>query len=474
MKMIAVPYVRNIKDKQIVIKYLVSEGNNEEINYAVNNVFEKILSDPSMKKFKYSKTNYGGIGISLSLDINLVPLYIKGKGLDRLFSYFQEENISVPQIRKNGENDMTPCLENSIKVVLNDIPRPEIVKSVQLKADEIINDVFVKYNNPEVKRAIDAMVNINGNSDFKNAILSPKNRVLIYAQKPDATYCDTYNGWLRFGRIVMPNATPIFIIAGDNESHSDVADMNSAFSSEEAHGNVHMQKDRKWGGFVPSEIEHTRWITYYDYSDTTSLGGEDKFSDMGLESNLTGNLNAKALETRGDVEIDDDAKLSANEINSQKIYNFLTNLSNTNDEYRKLGIILAGKEPSDESALFNATISYFETLLERNHNDTERKRQATLCASVCLFHLDVAPNYAANGIKNSNGDNNKKVLANLWYLCSSFLGDINSMIKESVGSDFSFEEFLSILGIREEDLYDNMNESLVRVNNNFRKWMKIL
>ena len=48
------------------------------------------------------------------------------------------------------------------------------------------------------------------------------------------------------------------------------------------------------------------------------------------------------------------------------------------------------------------------------------------------------------------------------------------MIKESVGSDFSFEEFLSILGIREEDLYDNMNESLVRVNNNFRKWMKIL
>lgn len=210
---------------------------------------------------------------------------------------------------KGGYNpDEVKHLEDEIAIGFHSKVKEE-VKQVHDKAGETAMDMWQNYlskiNDPVTRKQIELYSRVYRKVSYGN-ILSVKNTALIKSYDKGATFVLAPGKWKElFGRGIKRNAKPLPLYVYINKgkaTNKDIEDAKKTAGWEETDDedlstqvkyNINM-KANKTGGFT------LRYIGY-DVRDTYLLSGakEDKWSsEIGLLNNLSGELNAAAIQDR--------------------------------------------------------------------------------------------------------------------------------------------------------------------------------
>lgn len=437
-----------------------------------------------------------GKGVQLVVPLKDINAFKEGKILPALIGKANELGYSSPDLN---------IVKSDIDVASKSFATPKAKAEAVKKTNDVLDDFFSKYNEPQVQELMHKLmakikVSVGDEKKYAANILSLHNRVMAYAQKPDATFIASARIWRQYyNRRVLPTAKPIIIMAGDNGNFfnsklaSDELGVDYNQSRQNRHTALAFDRTAKYGDSDPSNFFG---VVYFDVSDTEPYGDTDRFNDdEGLKSNLSGELNAKALDKRANSLGDDDADIGKlqNRSNSEMIFNRIVEYCKDKPEFNSVRIAAANKNGSDISATADIVEALFRVLFEREHDSNKLEEKVMKCTCVILSLYDSVTPKMISYMTSNNDKFNSQDLRKMYAQVSNVKYIIENEMNESVGQDLTFKEFLDMLhidinalkqqdanmnqGMNVNDNQNNMaNEEVKRkVNESFRRlWNKMI
>jgi hypothetical protein len=367
------------------------------------------------------------IGAFLSESSDEVTLY-------NIIDFIKQNGYSCPEASQ---------VAMTIQAALKERMSGQEINKIQQGAVEFVNNFLSKIgSDEELKQRINSLVGHVSAFDLeelKSYILSDRNRLLVYAQKPNATFVNSLPGWAIFNRGVNPDAKPIVIWYGNNTSD---------YSKDT---NPYVTQANKWKGFIgaPDKFEPT---FYYDVSDTFVYDGmEDTFNQYEGLSNVTSNRVGKPGEVI-DKNVDI-SSLNSNEQTEEVVKNALVSYFNSNrSEYPSI---------NTEHSVSDLLRRYLDKFYERKEtaDDNIQKRKKYTVIAAVLSYYDIAPTEMVSFL--ANGENFYKDQKIVLNIADGFMSAIkiieqfknnNTTMKESINEVKvpSFDEFLNIINLPKE------------------------
>lgn len=438
-------------------------------------------------KATITKSSDGERELSYSLPLKAVEPFLSSGFINKLYNFFNENNYVANMNNEQFANDIITASKS--------VPNQKLLKQAIEKRDNILERFFQQYNSEEVQREIAKLtqnikINVGDDKEYKHAILSHKNKLLAYAQKPDCTYIASQKAWRKyFKRKVVANAKPIYIIAGNNgNSYNDAfASQETGLSRRQASQNSHkafsFDRVSKYGDSNPTDFFV---VVYYDYSDTEPYDfNEDPFNDdSGLESNLSGNLNQKAREDMIPVSDTDQIhkdirdKIGASDIDKKAEFAFNNIIEYCNrhkDEYNSVLITAANKEKTE--GITDVLREMFKITYSREHDDKKQNEKVNVSTCFVLAAIGVANNSMLNYMASNGNLFNQKELLNMYSQCCEVI-NIMDGLTEDISHKPTFKEFLNALHVnldmvnKEDEKKDELNQFLNSETNESIKIVK--
>ena len=435
-----------------------------------------------------AKNNEGERELTYSLPLKVVDSFLNSGFITKLYNFFRENHYEVNMNEQQFSDD--------IETARKSVPNPKQLEKAIAKRDNLLERFFQQYNDEEVKREIAKLaqnikINCGDEKEYKYAILSYKNKLLAYAQKPDCTYIASQKTWRKyFKRRIKANAFPIYIIAGNNthKFDDDFASQESGLSRLQASQNSHklVSYDRlaKYGNTNPTAFFVT---VYYDYSDTEPYdANEDSFNDdTGLESNLTGDYNDKfkELSPTQDGETDDIRnnirdKVGATEIEKKASFafdNIIDYCQRHSEEYNSVLIMATDKDKTE--GITEVLREMFRVIYERLHDKKLQDEKVNVSTCFVLAAMNIANNSMLDYMATNGNKFNQKELLNMYSQCCEVINIMNGL-KEDIFHKPTFKEFLNALNVtldtvdKESDSKDKMNQLFSDETNESIKMVK--
>lgn len=414
--------------------------------------------DRKLKPFK----DIDGKGVQIVVPLNSLNSFMNGNILPTLISKANELGYESPDMQ---------MVKDDLAVASKTFATPKEKEAAVKKTNDLLERFFEKYNEPQVQELMHKLMSKikvadEGDEIYKAALLSLNNRVMAYAQKPDATFIASARIWRQYyKRRVMSNATPIIISAGNNGNYydskfaSDKLGVDRAEARQNSHTNLAFDRTAKYGTSDPTAFFG---VVYYDVSDTQPYDvNEDRFNDdSGLKSNLTGELNAKALHKRGEVDTELDGKIESNSSNEEMIFNNIVEYASDKPSFKSVMIAAANKNGKDPSAAADVVEALFRVLFEREHDTKALEEKVKKCTVVILALYNASTARMLNYMAQHNDKFNLQDLRKMYAQVSNVKYIIEKEINESVGSDLTFKEFLDMLHVDINSLKGNDNPSI--------------
>jgi hypothetical protein len=464
--------------KSVYVKFVVDN----------NDVAKRLMSiDKKLKPLSSSD----GKGVQIIVPQQAIDKFLGGSLLPKILKMCQDNGYELPNMDE---------VKDDIIVASKSFVTPQMKSEATTKTNDLIESFFAEYSDPEVMKIINKLVHdikIKADDDkLKYAVLSKKNRIMAYAQKNDATYIASQKTWRDvFHRRVLPTAKVIIINAGNNgDSYdSNFASNKLGMDRNQAYQNTHVRVsfDRlaKYGQTDPTAFYG---VPYYDISDTVPYDGTDRFiDDAGLESNLTGALNQKALEQLPSDAIDstaiENSPLKANHNNESMIYNNILAFASDKPQYKAVVIAASGKDPNDPNSAADIVEALFRVKFEREHNAELLKQKVKKCTAFVLGIYKAATTRMLAYMAQNNDVFNRKDLTEMYSQILDVVDIIDNTVKESVGGHApTFKEFLDALHIDISTLNNNgdsqndirndiQTEDKEKISESFRKlWNRMI
>lgn len=435
----------------IYVKFIV---NDDELSKRLMTIDKKLK--PLMGK--------DGKGVQLIVPDKAIESFMGGSILPKIFEMCSGSGFSLPSMDE---------VRDDIVVSTKSIITPKMKGEATSKANDLIEEFFKKYDDPEVMKIInqlmhDIKVNVGEDDKLSHAILSKRNRLLAYSQKRDATYIASQRTWrVVFGRKILPTAQVIIINAGNNggEYDSNFANDKMGMDKNTAYGNSHtrISYDRV-AKFGQSDPTNFYGVAYFDISDTAPYDDTDRFmDDAGLESNLTGSLNAKAMEDMPKTELSDEDnellnKLGNNKTNESKIFSNIVEFCKDKPDYKAVMIAANGKDVNNPNSCADVVEALFRIKFEREHNQNLFKDKVKKCCAFVLSIYNAATNRMVSYMGQGNDVFNRKDLTEMYGQILDVVDIIDNTVKESIGGNTpTFKEFLDALHVDISFLGNNNN-----------------
>lgn len=423
-----------------------------------------------------SKNNEGERELSYSLPLKIVDSFVNSGFIGKLYHFFNENHYDVNMNEQQFIDD--------IETARKSVPNPKEVEKAIAKRDNLLERFFNQYNDEEVRREISKLaqnikINCGEENEYKYAILSDKNKLLAYAQKPDCTYIASQKTWRKyFKRRIRANATPIYIIAGNNihKFDDEFASQESGISRTQASNNSHklVSYDRlsKYGNSKPTSFFV---VVYYDYSDTELYdANEDSFNDdTGLESNLTGDYNDKFKELSPTQDNDTEEirdnirdKVGATEIEKKAAFafdNIIEYCKRNSEDYNSVLIMAADKDKTE--GITEVLREMFRVIYERLHDKKQQDEKVNVSTCFVLAAMNIANNSMLDYMAANGNKFNQKELLNIYSQCCEVINIMNGL-KEEVIHKPTFKEFLNALNVTLDTVRQD-SEAKDRINQMF-------
>lgn len=474
------------KTRKIYI-HLQSEDSNELLKLKKTSFFSKF----ELSKFESSYE------LRYSLALGAVDSFLSSGIINKMYSLLESEGNELNMTKEQFASD--------IEIAKKSIPTPEVLNKAMEKRDNLIERFFQQYNTEEVQREIAKLtqnikINVGDDKEYKNVILSNKNKLLAYAQKPDCTYITSQKSWRKyFSRRVKANATPIYIYSGDNQHdyNERLATQQTGLSKSQSRTNRHkaFSYDRvaKFGDSKPLSFFI---VVYYDYSDTEPYDANyDPFNDdSGLESNLTGDYNNKAKEDMrpsqeaDDIRNDIRNKLGLSEIDKKAMFafdNIIKYCNNHKDEFNS--VLISGVDKNKTEGITEVLRQMFKVVYDREHDLNKLNEKVNISTCFSLAAIGVANNSMLDYMASNGKMFNQKELLNMYSQCCEVIGIMQGVNESSEFRMPTFKEFLNALNVSldsaterdikkdefnqfmNSDSTNEMKESIIRLMNKLIK-----
>lgn len=412
---------------------------------------------------------------------------------------------SYKYLESTGAYDMPPLndMMTELASAQNDIMTSADKEKINKSTDEMWLNFMKKIQEPETQLLLKSFGQYSLAKSTFGWKLSALNIIRVRAQKQDATFIQTRKQWHdKYGRKVVPNATKIGVLVPLNDSkYVNKNDLSNTMKRIGYNDDVNyddlstQQKDHVKISSVQGQAQGFTLMAYYDVSDTVLIDPSkpDKWSiEVGFENNLTGKLNAAAIDDRAKHGNDSAENIS-------KIYN------NEEGNVKALSIALSegikSSFPDVQTSLpatdnDNAYKKCYSNMLERLSDKLieerakivkkENRQQGILIASTIVMCLTrVSPEVVARRLANDELTSDsyfelRGVINEIIKLIQTNMPQqesVNKVNEANIRTLASVDELLSMIGMnrdevkptnREEETYmESKNNEVKTIKENF-------
>ena len=245
--------------------------------------------------------------------------------IDKLNQHYKY-TVSIDELLNQLENYVPPVKSPSDPKDSKEPkgPTTEEAFDMRKKVEEFKEKILSISSSDDLQNLIRLMTDVKGANNIR---LSSNNRMLIKAQKPDATLVAAKGQWRDwYNRTVRPNAKPLWIskgVSNDSNDNNIERDFLGKVGKSNYNDLTGTQKDTLYGLQTRAkynQVVRFEWTAYYDVSDTVQIEGTyDEIS-----ANREKELRAKAeLGDRTIGDIDTDTQTTTDETVIKPIYNGL-------------------------------------------------------------------------------------------------------------------------------------------------------
>ena len=337
------------------------------------------------------------------------------------------------------------------------------------KKEDLFEKIIRNLDDPQIKEVLDKLgrINFDINSKKYGHIMSTGNVTRIYAVKPNATFVATRKQWRENNRIILPNATPIFLkayIAAETDIVKGAQEVGA--TQDEIDKNLQIKQAARIAGGVKEKDGSFHVFVYYDVSDTMLIPGfPDRFNeDAGLVDNIQGKFNALAQQILGNTKIDKDELgiKDTPDLNAKFVKVFLSFLEKERVVDFKVLSNLKKLDPSQESTVVSILNEYFNVRYNREHDHSLRQGKVYASTAVVLIANKLAITEVGRIKQITKGYldtilNSKKDFTEIGMQADMVNGKLQKYMTEGkmIMEKISAEDVMRMLDFNPQNLRDN-------------------